>query len=141
MLLFTVTIYPQQKEKIEETQWERVIDKYGQKAVDGFNTAIEKATPIAEEGFRVAVKLQIAKGVEKMLPFALVTPFLLYILIFNYRRIKDGEEFNKKHFICLVTFIVSVFFIPVTLISFIDGVKYLIAPEWFAIKDIIELFN
>lgn len=78
-LVFSLSGYAQLDSlNIDATQAERIIDKYTGKVTEGFNTVLEKATPVAEEGFESCIY---------------------------------------------------------------DGTLYLVAPEWFAIKDIIGLFN
>src|SRR5690554_3395803 len=76
----------EQPSKISET--ERIIDKYGGKIAESFNSIVEKITPVAEEGFKLAVRLQIAKGIASLLPLVL---FIISVYLFSkeYNRI-DG---------------------------------------------------
>lgn len=138
--------------KITET--ERIIDKYGGKAVDAFNQVVEKAMPLAEEGIEIAVKLQIARGVSLLLPLLF---FIIFFRLFvnEYNRINnilnsdnvpnqydshegplDNDNVNPKLILYIST---AVILLLASLFTTYDGIMHLAAPEWFAIKDIIEL--
>lgn len=39
---------------IKAQEVERLVDKYGGKIVEGFNSLVEKTTPVAKEGFKIA---------------------------------------------------------------------------------------
>lgn len=134
---------------------ERLVDKYGGKIVNGFNIVVEKATPVAEQGFKIAVRLNIAHGIACLLP--LLFFFIFSRTFFNeYNRIENilksdnvPDHMDKRYGVMgednmtpkltlslialCITFILSCIFT-------VSGVKHLIAPEWYAIKDIIDLF-
>ena len=135
---------------------ERIIDKYGGKIIDGFETITSKITPVATKGFEVAVKLNIAHGIGCLIPLFLFLIFLYslkneYFRIdnilksdnvpdnLNYRR---GPLHEDNCSLFLVLYIVAtVLCFILSLIFTVDGIKHLLAPEWFAIKDIIDLFK
>tara|TARA_R110000796_G_scaffold146955_3_gene263698 strand:- start:4153 stop:4641 length:489 start_codon:yes stop_codon:yes gene_type:complete len=159
--LISVNVYPQQAKdstSINASEVERIVDKYTGKAVEGFNSVVDKITPSAEKGFEVAVKLQIAKGVTNLLP---LFAFLFFLLLFNleHKDISDildkGKENGPSRYnynggpfyrenasvklIIYLTFTVILFI--VTLFSIADGILHLMAPEWYAIESIIQLFK
>lgn len=160
VLLFSTVVLSQEQpidslvteSKISET--ERIVDKYGGKIVEGFNRVVEGVAPVAEEGFKIAVKLQIAKGIVYTLPIVLFFTFLS-LTMKEYNRINnilnsDNIPSNmNKNFGPIsddnVTFVFVTYAILTSLLLFasfgttFSGVQYLVAPEWFAIKDIIEL--
>lgn len=137
--LISFTTTAQTEETVVITETERIIDKYGNKIVDGFNNVIENVTPYAEEGFKMVVKLQIAKGIAYLLiPFLTI---ILFIISFKCRSKSNLDKYNPDtyqllHSVTLVLggilFIAS---IPVTY----HGILYISVPEWYAIKEILNL--
>ena len=148
LLLASVPFYAQEKkEEITTTQTERIIDKYGGKIIEQFNAVIEKSTPLAEDGFRMVVKLQYARGIGFLLPSIL---FIIFLVLFNteYKSVKKeiGEsdygpfdEVNITPQLILYLSLSIILFI-VACVDTVDGILYLFAPEWFAIKEILDLF-
>lgn len=121
---------------------ERIVDKYGGKIVEGFNSLVQKATPVAKEGFKMAVKLQIAKGIGRLIPIFMF--FLFLFLAFKFSKgstwNREGPE-NDKAVLTIISGIISVIMFIVSCFTTYSGILYLMAPEWFAIKDIIELLK
>lgn len=133
---------------------EQLVDKYSVKVANVFVATMEKATPVAKEGFRAAVWYQVAKGIAGVIPFFLFITFLL-LLINEYNSIYKvlGSENVPQHMnkckgpldeknVTLKFFIYLILFVASTAISVFyvyDGVIHLLAPKWFAIKEVIEL--
>jgi hypothetical protein len=158
MLLISLITYSQTvKDSLSTSQnVERLIDKYGGKISEGFNNVVEKTTPVAKEGFYIAVKLNIAHGIGLLLP-------LLFFFIFGYIFIKEYNRINNllnsdniprymnKNYgpmedgnsspLLWISLVSTCILFSFALFSTISGIKHLIAPEWYAIKDIIELFK
>jgi hypothetical protein len=158
MLLISLITYSQTvKDSLSTSQnVERLIDKYGGKISEGFNNVVEKTTPVAKEGFYIAVKLNIAHGIGLLLP-------LLFFFIFGYIFIKEYNKIenilksdniprhmSKNHGpmendnttpLLIISLVAIVILSVVSLFTTMPGIKHLIAPEWYAIKDIIELFK
>lgn len=134
---------------VKETQTERIIDKYSDKIIDGFNKVIDEVTPLAEEGFNMVVRLQIAKGIIFSLPIIFFF-FFLYIFIKEYNKIdKDENKKDPKYGPFYEANITAplIIYLILTIITFVlssvftyDALTHLIAPEWYAIKEIIDLF-
>lgn len=162
VLLFSLTMYPNQttKDSIQESttaqEVERLVDKYGGKIVDGFNHVVEKATPVAEQGFKIAVRLNIAHGIACMLPLVFLFLFM-YWFMEEYNRLDNilksndvprnmnyryGPMYEDNITPKLIMNIIAtiIMFILVCIFT-VEGIKHLIAPEWYAIKDIIDLFK
>lgn len=162
-MLFTLTTFagkvelpaePSDSTKISTT--ERLVDKYGGKIIDGFNTVVEKATPVAKQGFEIAVRLQIAKGVACLLP-------IIFFFIFSYSFKKEYERISSildsdkvpLHMDksegpmdednmtakLLIYLLMSIVLFILSCIFTYTAITHLIAPEWFAIKEIIELIK
>lgn len=119
-------------------QAERIIDKYSSQIAETFEQGLEKVTPIAEEGFKMVVKFQLAKGIILMIPF-----FIFWISLYKLTKFWNTEHFNDDDvsslgliwiILLIITFILSIF-------CTYGGVTRIIAPEWYAIKEIIELFK
>lgn len=141
---------------VNESETERIIDKYGGKIVEGFNSFVETATPYAKEGFEVVLKLQIAKGIGYLMPMLF---FFIFLFLFTkeYKRImtilesdKVPVHMDRKYgaFDSGNASFVLYFYLAATIFSFLlgagclfPGITHLIAPEWFAIKEIIELIK
>lgn len=156
LLTLSVNLFAQDSTSIKATEVERIVDKYTGKAVDGFNAVVDKIAPTAEKGFEVAVKLQVAKGVTRLLP---IFGFLIFLGLFNfeYNRIttilnngrENGpERYDYNHGVfdednCSVKLILYLVFACIlfilTLITTASGILHLMAPEWYAIEDIINL--
>ncbi len=135
---------------------ERIIDKYSGKIANTFIAGIEKITPVAINGFELAVRLQIAIGLFDLVGCMLF--FLCFIQLFKeYNRISilldskdcpsrmnktEGPFYDQNATFKLGAFtilsILSVIMLPFFLY---EAFTHLIAPEWFAIKEIIELFK
>lgn len=160
MLFSLTTLAETAKDSVQQPttaqEVERLVDKYGGKIVDGFNTVVEKATPVAEQGFKIAVRLNIAHGVTCMLP-------LIFFFLFMYW---FKEEYNRLDNILksndvpssmdyrygpmgddnctpklIMSLIATIIMFILACVLTVDGIKHLIAPEWYAIKDIIDLFK
>lgn len=135
---------------------ERLVDKYGKVLVETFNNGIKTVAPYAKEGFIIAVKLNIAKGIAGLLPVIIAITFF-YLSYKEYKNtvaiLSSGnipkymnanggpwDEDNLKAItviylsIALIALIISIF-------TTVDAILRLSAPEWFAIKDIIELMK
>lgn len=151
LLLLSVSTFSQEvvvnQETITET--ERIIDKYGGKLADSFTQAMESATPMAKDGFKMVVRLQLAKGSAKLLPLIL---FVIFLISFKkeYKKISKNEnrsdpkkgpmdEDNVTPILILYLVMTCIMFI-VACFSTYGGLVRLIAPEWYAIKEIAELF-
>ena len=158
MLLISLITYSQTaKDSLSTSQnVERLIDKYGGKISEGFNDVVEKTTPVAKEGFHIAVKLNIAEGIGYLLP--LVFFFIFgYIFIKEYNRIDNmlksdniPRNMNKNYGpidddnstpLLWISLVFTGILFVISLFTTIPGIKHLIAPEWYAIKDIIKLFK
>ena len=136
LLLFTLTALSAQNDSILDiTETERIIDKYGDKIITGFEKAVSEITPVAEQGFEIVVKLQIAKGIFSLIIF--LSSLLLLIL-----HIKFIKIIYDKNNILLGIFVpvIHLFYLIWSIIEFKNAIMYLMAPEWFAIKEIMGLF-
>lgn len=128
---------------VAESETERIIDKYGGKIVESFNNFAEQALPIAKEGFEVVVRLQIAKGIGYML---IIPVLILFIIVCNRSRNKSETIHERyghtdSHEVIYTISLVGICLSSIALIPMVyHGLLYLIAPEWFAIKEIIGLF-
>lgn len=145
-----------QADSVNISTTERLIDKYGGKIAESFNSLVEKATPVAEEGFKLAVRLQIAKGIVNLLPIVIAIIFSI-LLKKEYMRIStilsqkeipyhmdrnNGPFDEDNQTIMLIGYTIGAFgFAILALFTTYSGITHLIAPEWYAIKDIIELFK
>ena len=120
------------------TEAERIIDKYSSKVVDVFNSAVESATPLAEEGFKMVVRLQIAKGFGNLL-----SSLFFIVLLITFRKIKIYDYIiNDKSWSTPAPLLVVLFIIISFVWAILDlyqAIQYFIAPEWFAIKEILNL--
>ncbi len=135
---------------------ERIIDKYSGKIANTFIAGIEKITPVAINGFELAVRLQIAIGLFDLV-ISVLTILLLIFLFKEFNRIQqllysencpkvmdktEGPYYYKNCTIKLT--ILSILIIPFVItfpFCLYEAFTHLIAPEWFAIKEIIELFK
>lgn len=149
LILVSLNSYTQVLDIIPNTtETERIIDKYSDNIIRGFNSVIEKVTPLAEDGFKVVVKLQFIKGIVYLLPLVFAIIFLiLFKREYNkiYEEIKDQsynnvfDEDNISVFLIIYLLLFTLF----TLISLrytYDGFTHIFVPEWFAIKEIMGLF-
>lgn len=157
ILSLSINLFAQDSSKtpiLDKT--EHLVDKYSSKIAETFSTTMEKATPIAKEGFKMAVTVQVAKGIALLLP---LVAFLIFSFLFvkEYKNIqkllsldsvplhmnKHYGPFNEDNINPLLVFslILSVITGILSIICTYSGVLYLIAPKWFAIKEIIELLK
>ena len=161
--MFCGLIYsaPQSKDTIQSQtpvldKTEQLVDKYGGKLANAFSETIEGAKPMVKETFETVVMLQIAKGIGCLLPLFF---FIIFMYLFKkeYDRINAilasdnvpdhmnssygvfGED-NVNVFIILYLIFAVISFILALIFTY-DGVLYLMAPKWFAIKEIIGVFK
>lgn len=135
---------------------EHLIDKYGSKIADTFARSLETAKPIAKEAFQSIVYLQIAKGVGLLLPLVFFIVFLILLKkeydkidnILNGNSIPEHmnsrkgplDEDNITPFLIIYLALVVISLI-LAIINTYSGVLHLLAPRWYAFKEIIELFK
>lgn len=122
---------------------ERLIDKYGGKAVETFEKVVEGATPLAKEGFNMAVKLQFAQGVAQLLPI-IFFGFFIYKFIKEDKYIrKEGGEWESGEVTAswIIYLALSIITMLLAIFNTYGGVTRVIAPEWYAVKEIVELFK
>lgn len=125
---------------------ERIVDKYGGKAVEAFTSFTEKAVPMAENAFEMVVRLQIAKGIGMLLPF-IFTFIGWFIFMQEYKRLDVKYEesrygpFDEDHITpwLITTLIFSCIITILAIVCTYNGLLHVMAPEWYAIKDIINL--
>lgn len=129
------------QEKISEA--ERIVDKYGGAAVEAFSNAVKNVTPLAEDGFDMVVKLQIAKGIGMMLPlfFIFIVVICLPFVIKRSEWKSNGDVSNGMSILQCILWVLLVLMSVLSCFTVYDGILHLIAPEWFAIKDILSLIN
>lgn len=138
MLSFTMITYADttNAKTLNVLETERLIDKYGGQAVESFNALVENTIPLAESGFKMVVKLQIAKGIGKLIP-------LLAFIILLINTIKHWDKLNELDDgggVFLFWSVVGIIILGImSCISTYKAILYLIVPEWFAIKEILNL--
>lgn len=137
ILLFLIAIPSTAQDSIPNiTETERIIDKYGEKVINGFNEVVEKATPYAEQGFELAVKLQIAKGIGGLILTSLfIICLILLYLLWGGKHLNDE---NVSPFGVGVIVMAIVLLFPAIFNTY-DSFLHLMAPEWYAIRDIVDL--
>lgn len=149
LVLVSLNSYTQTLDSIPNTtETERIIDKYSDNIISGFNTVIEKVTPLAEDGFKVVVKLQFIKGIINLLPLLFAIIFLiLFKKEYNkvHEEIKDQtysnvfDEDNVTAFIIIYLVLFALFTVIAIFFTY-SGLTRVFVPEWFAIKEIMGLF-
>lgn len=132
-------------ENVNVTEAERIIDKYSDKIYDGVSTIAEKLTEPAQEVFGYVVFLQIAKGIGMLLPIPLVFIFSFLFLMF-YKKVE--WSYNSPTAETTGVFTLSIVFGVMAGVSIIiafcttyTGLLHLLAPEWYAIKEIVGLIQ
>lgn len=160
MFIFTLTASSQTKDTTSKTplldKTEHLVDKYSAKIADGFVSVIEQSKPMAKEAFQSVVMLQIAKGIALLLP---LLAFIVFSVIFfnEYKRIDtilksdnvpnhmdgncgpmDEDNITPKMTLSLIG---VVLFCILSCLCTYSAILHLIAPKWYAVKEIIELFK
>lgn len=141
ILSFTITNAQDTTDKITET--ERIVDKYSDKVVDGFNELIKKVTPVAEDAFEIAVRLQIAEGLARLIPLFML-PLIWLILRNVIKKSKwrpNGDADNGYAILQIVLWVILCIDFIAFIITIYGAIVRLVAPEWFAIKEILNLIN
>ena len=144
LALFSISLFANDTTVVNATKAERIIDKYTGKISDAFNQGLDKVTPVAKQGFEIAVKLQIAKGLGYMIvPFVTVLLIILGFKFYNKSKTLSKDRYNSDFFevlsvLCLVLGGIGVIG---SMPAIYHGLLHLIAPEWFAIQEIIHLFK
>lgn len=136
---------------VTTTETERIIDKYADKVYNGISDVTAALKEPAAKVFGYVVKLNIAKGIALLLLLPLAIGCWIWFYI-SYSRIsnklKNIAEYTNKTWsdvdggsMAVISLVVSLATSFGSIFSTYWGILYLIAPEWFAIKDIIELIN
>jgi hypothetical protein len=144
ILLAFVSLNTVAQETVTEPQIseaERIIDKYGGQAVEAFNNAVTKVTPLAEEGFNIAVKLQKAKGIGEIAMAIIFFIAIIFILIIQIISIKKDWSDDAQAFSIILGGIVQIVCLAMGASYLYDGILYLVASEWYAITDILNLIK
>jgi hypothetical protein len=144
ILLAFVSLNTVAQETVTEPQIseaERIIDKYGGQAVEAFNNAVTKVTPLAEEGFNMAVKLQKAKGIAEISMVITFFIVIIFIIIIQIMSIKKNWDADSQTGIFMVGGVVQIFCLVMGARYLYEGILYLIASEWYAITDILNLIK
>lgn len=143
----------------EITETERLVDKYGGQIISKFNDVIKAATPMAKEGFEMVVKLKMAQGFASLIPLSLFFLFS-YLFYIEHKRVESilntpkedrtieryeysygpMSNYNISTFTIIYLIAASLFFV-ISLFTTYTAIMYLLAPEWYAIKEIIQLLN
>lgn len=118
------------------TEAERIIDKYTDKVWNGVEDIASQLEGPAKEAFSYVVKLQIAKGIGMLLPAFL---FIVCTIIFTLGALTVKDTEDPKFITPVVFGIIGLLMFVVSLFSTYDGILHLIAPEWYAVVDIINL--
>ena len=131
----------------ETTQTERIIDKYSDKVFTTFESAITSATPMIKEGFGWVVRLQIAKGVAYLcIPILFLIVFRLFL---KYYKIASDDSKDSRYtwvdcdngITAVITLVISCALFVGSIPATYHGLIHIMAPEWCAIKEIIQTFN
>ena len=154
-LFFSVIVYGQDTTKSQTPvldKTEKMIDKYGAKIADGFSTAMEKATPVAKEGFQALVMYQVAHGIGCLVPLVLLFVFII-LCTKEYKRIetilssdkvpsymdRHKDPYDNCTISLLVYTILGILSGVLAVFFTYSGIVHILAPKWFAIKDVIDL--
>lgn len=128
---------------IKISEAERLIDKYGGSAIKKFDETVEKITPFAEQGFEIATKLQFAKGIAYLLVIPFMFIFWILFHIYYHKSLKGGNKDwtdNDYGAFALCFLVLSLCTTIGAIPALYHGLIHVIAPEWFAIKEILNLF-
>ena len=157
VLLLTVSIFSysqtdstevQMLDSINITEAERIVDKYSGKVVETFKEFTQAITPSIKEGFGMVVKLQIAKGIGLLLPILLAIIFWFLNLkeTNRIRSNKDNEHYgvyseDNASIWLVMSLLLSLTFTLMAIFSTFAGILHIAAPEWYAVKEIINLIK
>lgn len=143
----TTSFSQEEQSKVKEavTETERIVDKYGSKLAESFSEFMEGAKPMAQEGFKVVVRLQIAKGICKLL-FIPLSIFCVWLFYRNLTYItlveeKDVDPLDTAYGVLFISGIVGIISIIASVLNISLAIQMILAPEWFAIKEISSLFS
>lgn len=156
--LISIPVFSQQDttniNTLQISEVERIFDKYSEKVYNGFSEAVDSVTPAAKEGFSYVVKIQIAKGIVSLLPI-IVLFISLFLFIKEYRKIENVLKSNNvPSYMCsntgpfndsnaspflIIPFITTILFFTISMFTTYRGVLLLMAPEWFALQEILNL--
>lgn len=132
---------------LQITQAERIIDKYSEQISEAFSKGVEKITPVAEEGWKLAVEYQKAVGIAeftKAFGALLIVLLIFYVQRYANKKMTEPDNNEWEGFdiacyifggilqICLLFYIFS---------CIVDGVLHIKAPEWYALNAIMNMFN
>jgi len=142
-------------DNVTVTEAERIVDKYSDKIALAFSEGVQQVAPMAQDAFKMVVRLKIAEGIVRLLPLFLFF-FFFYSTVKEYKRIEQllnsenvPNHMNNEYgplndsnvtLYLVMLLIVTTFTFILSLVCTFHGITHIIAPEWYAIKEIIELF-
>ena len=135
----TPTVMSVDSATLSET--ERIVDKYTDKVASGFNNLLEKTTPYAEEGFNMVVKLQKAKAFAKLMILFMGTIFLIWFMRVFPKADYSEYDWNRWATLSVLIGILGLTCFIIGLFNLYDAVLLFLAPEWYAVKEIMSLFK
>lgn len=93
------------------------------------------------EGFRIAIKFVVSEGIAKIGVGVVVLLLAIVCLIAAIKLIKHSTKENSDSEFSLGAFLTFVFVILflVSLVFFYNGYMRVSAPEWFAVKNLLNL--
>lgn len=139
-VLFIGNLSAQSVDSLRITETERIIDKYSGKIADTFEKGLEKITPIAEDGFKIMVKLQIVKGITGLIP--LFMTILSTVLLGIYMpKAKWGMRAEFPDIMVIVSIALGIIFLVGAMFTTSNAIEHLMVPEYYAIQDIINMFK
>lgn len=129
---FIINVSAQTTQEI--TKAERIIDKYSEKVINTVEKTVKVLEQPAKEIFESVIRLQIARGIA-LLSMALTGLLLIFLpIIIN----KTNWSSLDKNMTSILSIIIG---LTLFLIGMYYGLSYCLAPEWYGIQEIFNLFK
>lgn len=140
ILLINISIYSQSdsiKQPIQISETERIVDKYSEKITVALQSLAKSLEVPAQKVFEILIKQQYVFAITHTIIIILTTCFMIWIWItFNNLYKKTDED----EYIC-IGIVIQIIHLIYVFAVLTPVVGCYINPEYYALKDIIELIN
>ncbi len=120
---------------------DEIISKYADGIRDAFNEGMEHAVPVAKDGFELMVRYEIAIGITYLMPLLFFIVFFSMCIVYAKKSEWRKYEIDFEGVMCMILGTVSCIALIITMCTIGEAVLHLLAPEYYAIKDIIAMFK
>ena len=128
------------EEYVTESNVEKLVDKYTDKIGAAFEALSQKLEQPVEYVWNAFVKVNFAKGIVQLL-FLLCFIISVFIVLRLLKLLKDDDNNEVLIGAFVIAALICAFSLIATFCTITEAIPRLIAPEYYALKEVFELFK